>query len=442
MEVVSTYSVKIKNHNKVFSETVKVYRNAVDFYITVILNEWTDFSELKFTTEACNLSESLSVVTKRRPFVKYDLSKHFYKLPAYLRRAAISEAYGKVCSYKSNLANWEAEELKKRGKKPSYPVAGRIYPTLYKDRCFVRTGEYTARVKVYIRNTWDWLPVELKKSDVDYITRHCGLREECVPTLQKRGKQWFLDFPFKEKVTLTNTVVSEQTVVAVDLGINNACACSIMRSDGTILGRKFLSLPREQDSLNHAINRLKKAQQHGNYKTPRLQAKVNGINDRIAVLTAQFIVDTAILFNADVIVFEHLDRSGKLRGSKKQRLHLWKSQYVQEMVTNKAHRCGMRISHINAWGTSKLAFDGSGKVLRGKDAGLKSYSECRFADGKVYNCDLSASYNIGARYFIRELLKSLPKTARLDIEAKVPQCSKRSTCTLSTLISLNAVLAA
>lgn len=67
---------------------------------------------------------------------------------------------------------------------------------------------------------------------------------------------------------------------------------------------------------------------------------------------------------------------------------------------------------------------------------------CTFETGKRYHCDLSASYNIGARYFIREILKSLPVKARLGIEAKVPQCTKRTTCTLSTLLSLNAELVA
>ena len=64
-----------------------------------------------------------------------------------------------------------------------------------------------------------------------------------------------------------------------------------------------------------------------------------------------------------------------------------------------------------------------------------------FQNGKVYNCDLSASYNIGSRYFIREILKSLPERVGLDLAAKVPQVSKRSTCTWSTLINLYAVLA-
>ena len=60
--------------------------------------------------------------------------------------------------------------------------------------------------------------------------------------------------------------------------------------------------------------------------------------------------------------------------------------------------------------------------------------------GKIYNCDLSASYNIASRYFVREVIKSLPVKVRLELEAKVPQVSKRSTCTYATLISLNAEL--
>ena len=119
---------------------------------------------------------------------------------------------------------------------------------------------------------------------------------------------------------------------------------------------------------------------------------------------------------------------------------MWRSNYVQSIVETKAHRLGIRISRVCAWGTSSLAFDGSGRVLRGRDAGLGSYSLCRFENDKVYNCDLSASYNIGSRYYVREILKSLPARERLALEAKVPQAAKRSTCTLSTLINLDAEL--
>ena len=211
-----------------------------------------------------------------------------------------------------------------------------------------------------------------------------------------------------------------------------------MLSDGTVIGREFLRLPREKDSLGHKLNKIKKAQQNGAHKMPRLWAKAKGVNLDIAHKTANFIACVAKLYCADVIVFEHLELQGKKRGSKKQRLHHWKAQAVQQIVSCKAHREGIRVSRVCAWNTSSLAFDGSGKVCRDKE----NYSMCTFASGKRYNCDLSASYNIGARYFIREILKSLPARGRLDMEAKVPACSKRTTCTLATLISLNAELVA
>ncbi|KIR02411.1 hypothetical protein P261_01226 [Lachnospiraceae bacterium TWA4] len=107
---------------------------------------------------------------------------------------------------------------------------------------YVRESDDTAKLKIYIRNTWDFLTVQLKRTDVNYILNHCNDKKECSPTLQKRGKEWFLDFPFKEKVYLKNTKVEEQTIVAVDLGLNHACVCSVMNYDGTILGREFFQL--------------------------------------------------------------------------------------------------------------------------------------------------------------------------------------------------------
>ena len=155
-------------------------------------------------------------------------------------------------------------------------------------------------------------------------------------------------------------------------------------------------------------------------------------------------MDFAISYNVNVIVFEHLDIQGKKKGKGKQKLALWRKQEIQKLVEHKAHISGIRISRICAWNTSRLAFDGSGKVERGiyiqNGKEKYNYSICTFQNGKQYHCDLNATYNIGARYFIRELLKSEPERVRLQLEAKVPEACKRSTCTFSTLISLNAVL--
>ena len=439
MRIFSTYSVKIKHYNHIFKDTVSIYRKAVDFFIDVCLTEWEDILSISGSVVKQQYVEHLCHKTNDNPNPRYmNFDIKFYKFPGYLRRSAINEAIGKVSSYKSNLANWESRDINSRGENPSYPKAGYVYPCMYKTIMYEQTGAYEARVKVFVRNTWDFVTVQLRKSDIDYINRRCSTRKKCAPTLQKRGKEWFLNFPFEEKVKLADTSVHEQTIIAVDLGINTAATVSVMRSDGTILGRHFCKLSKETDYLMHSINRIKKAQQNRNHKTPRLWAKVKGINHDISTKTANYIMDVAMFYNADTIVFEHLDKNGKVCGSKKQKLKLWRSQEVQSIVTNKAHRLGMRISHICAWNSSRLAYDGSGFVSRGKDGGFDTYELCKFQNGKTYNCDLSASYNIGARYFIREILKSLDESSRLLIEAKVPQCSKRSTCTLSTLVNLNA----
>ena len=435
MKIMTTYKIKIRDSHGALTDTVKIYRQAVGFLIGVGLEEWGILKEIEKPLEKQRAVEYAIHHTKTNPCPKYDFDSRFCKFPSYLRRAAINEAIGKVSSYKSNYANWQE---KPQGKEPGKPIAGYCYPAMYRDNCFVRTGTYTVRLKVWIRNTWDWLNVQLRKSDVDYIQHHCATRKECVPTLRRRGKNWYLDFAFEENVKLENKPVGQQTIIGVDLGINNACTCSAMISDGTVIGRKILKLPREKDSLNHKLNKIKKAQQHGAKRTPRLWAKAKGVNLDIAHKTAQFIADVATLYSADVIVFEHLDTQGKKRGSKKQRLHHWRAQAVQRIVADKAHRDVVRIRRVCAWNTSKLAFDGSGEVERDEC----NYSMCTFKTGKRYHCDLSASYNIGARYFIREVLKSLPAKVRLEVQAKVPEVSKRTTCTLSTLLSLNAELAA
>lgn len=88
---------------------------------------------------------------------------------------------------------------------------------------------------------------------------------------------------------------------------------------------------------------------------------------------------------------------------------------------------------VCAWGTSKYAFDGSGVVDRHSiyhyEHGRKvyNYSLCTFQNGKIYNCDLSAAQNIGARFFLREY-------QLLGAEG-LPATPQRTLCTLRTLVS-------
>lgn len=436
--MISTYKVKVRLTDgviaKAFKDTTEWYRKAVDFFVSVALSEWSSFESLPSSDAyaATTVMERMTNPTKSHPVVKYPFSEGFYKFPHYYRRAAILEAVGKVKSYKSNYALWESGG--KNGKKPGRPRSGNAYPALYRENTFVRLDSSTVRIKVYIRNTWDWLTVKLNQQDVNYIARHCSHRKEMVPTLIRTGKQWFLTFPYAQNISFKTVDPSKERILAVDLGINNACVCCVMTSNGTVLSRHFNCFDREEDYLKHDIGRIKKAQQHGSSKAPRLWAYAVNDSRRIAERTAEFLARVLKETDADTVVFEALDLKGKIKGSRgtKMRLNLWTANRIQAIVEHRAHAMGKRVSHVNAKNTSALAFDGSGKVIRSKD----NYSICTFASGKKYNCDLSASYNIGARYFIRKIQRMIPETDWLDMTAKVPSCSRRSTCTLSTLLAL------
>lgn len=305
---------------------------------------------------------------------------------------------------------------------------------MYLDDC---DGD-AVRLKLFANKDWNWVTIQLKHTDVVSIQKHMQNAKMSVPTLEKKNKKWFLRFAFEEQVQLNKTPLDEQKILAVDLGINTDATCSVMNMDGAILAREFINLASDKDQLYHTLNKIKKVQQkYGSNNTQKLWRYAKFHNEELAKRIANSIVNLAVKLKCSVIVFEYLDTNGKKHGSKKQILQMWKKNTIQKIVEHKAHINSIRVSRICAWNTSKLAFDGSGVVLRGREANLVTYELCKFSNGKIYNCDLSASYNIGARYFIREIQKILPVKVWSDIVAKVPECQKRTQCTYNTLLAIN-----
>ena len=254
------------------------------------------------------------------------------------------------------------------------------------------------------------------------------------PTLEKRHHKYFLRFSYTEEVMFTKTPVKEQIICSVDLGINTDAVCTIMRADGTVLGRKFIDFPSEKDRMYRTLGRIRRFQrEHGSAQAGDRWAYTRRLNIELSRKIAGAVAEYAWENHADVIVFEYLEMNGKISGSKRQKLQLWRKRDIQKRCEHQAHRKGMRISRICAWNTSRLAYDGSGIVLRD----WRKHSLCAFQTGKRYNCDLSASYNIGARYFIRELLKPLPATERSLLEAKVPAVKRRTSCVYADLRELS-----
>lgn len=435
MEIVSSYKVQILDNSSIFNDTIRIYRSALSFLISVFDAEW-DALHSKKAKERFNVAEHLVHGTKHN-IAKYDFDARFHKMPSYLRRAMIQEALGSVSSYRSNHANWEKDG--RQGKEPKLQAEHLAMPTFYNKEMYCASDDpCAAYLKLFFNNDWVWVKVRLRGTDVRYLKRYWQHCKPSAPTLEKRYGKYYLHFAFTEEVKLSETPVTNQRICAVDLGLNSDAVCSIMSADGTVLARKYINFPSEKDHLWHVLNRIRRYQrEHGSQNVQSFWKYARRLNDELAKKISSAIIDFAVLYSVDCIVFEYLDfRGRKAKGSKAQRLHMWRKNGIQQYVEHKAHRCGIHISRICAWGTSKLAYDGSGEVVRDET----NRALCAFQSGKRYNCDLSASYNIGARYFVRELLKPLPVTVRSDLWAKIPDAQRRTSCTLSTLRAMTAAM--
>ena len=433
MKVISSYKVEILKLHKPLKQTMEICRSAVSWLLPVIDEEWSSLSMIGKEKLRFNAAEKLIHGTKKN-LAKYAFDAAFPKMPSYLRRAVLQHVMGAVSS-----AHTQKRKLQISGKCPeriSRCDTVHYMPVFYRDNMY-RKKEDGVYLKLYTGKDWIWQKVLLRKTDLDYIRMHWTGVKEKSPVLVKRYKKYYLQFAFEENVRLSSTSVEQSRICAVDLGINTDAVCSIMTADGTVAARKFISFPAEKDRLYHVLNRVRKKQrEHGSKSVTGFWAYAKRLNDQIAVRTASAIVAFARAHDADVIVFEYLEMKGKRSGKKKQKLHMWKKRRVQAVAEHQAHRSGIRISRICAWGTSALACDGSGRLERDKG----NHSLAVFQNGRHYNCDLSASYNIGARYYIRELQKSIPETEWSVLAAEVPGVQRRTSSVWADLIKINRVM--
>ena len=436
MTDMTSREIRVKDAFKPFLDTIDIYQEAVSFLIDVV-NEHFDEARTLPSHKAMTLIEKLVHSTSSRDALYPAFDIRFHKFPSYLRRSAIMSAIASVKLYRANLEAWEKSDRSK--KKPYLNRKRNVMPAFYRNNMFIldmENGVCKARLKLFKDNDWKWYEFGLSQADVRNIEKDFSLEDAKCPVLKKRGHRFSLVFSFETERKQPEGK-KEDRICAVDIGINNAAVCSIMESDGTVTARKFIRFAGEEDRLKRIMNERRKAHSLSKCRTHRLDRFLKNHNENLAKMTASEIASFAASEGASVIVMENLDAGGRVYGSKKERIHLWRKKDVAKRVKALAHRKGMRFSTMYSAGTSEYAFDGSGLVKRDKE----NHSLCTFSNGKRYSTDLSASYNIGARFFIREILKAYPETEASALKAKVPGLSARATCTLSTYISLLAVRA-
>ena len=443
MKIVTSYTVPVRGQVMPSGETSSIDKQLIDangklchealaFCVQAYFEHWDELSVLK-DGERKSAAENLIHGTDTVKAVYPEFDKRFCRMPTGIRRSIRSKALGIVSSFVSNRKNWEEAPVKTRGKEPRLGLPSQYEVTYFStERKDEFLSEGKMQLKLYNGTKWTLYTFTLRPSDARKIESLREHRRMLSPTLEKCHGKWQLRFSFEEKKTLVQKEDPlAYRILAVDLGINAAASWCVMECDGTVHARGVFHARAEEDRLGHAINRQRKANRQKRFGFAGRQ--VCHVNKALSIATAQAISDVAVLYDVDCIVFEHLDLDDKKKGkSKRARLHHWRAKDVQTRVEIMAHRAGMRISRICAWGTSKLAFDGSGEVIRDP----KNYSLCRFPSGKKYNCDLSASLNIGARFFLR-LYAQNP-----DVKETIPSTPRRTYSTLLSVIRQADLLAA
>ena len=429
---------------RILKDTIGVFRHADSDLIHAVCDHMdTVFGSS--SSARLNVVEALVHRTKHNPDPEYkDFDIRYYKLPSYIRRAAINDAIGYVQSHETRCDDYYANrdlEIARghhyKKMEPAFTYTPNACPTLYRSSSGVlKMDGCSVSIKAYVRNTWDWIEVSIPQRDYKRLVLAASRGTVLNPKLVFEYNKFYLEFPVKYNTRKfpRDVPLEEQTVLAVDLGLNHGAACSVVDASGTILAREFDPFKADTDRILHIINliRRKAASSGKGQSLASLYTRLRGLKENFAKQLSRWIVNLAVQYHVYGIVLENLGsihKRGKKRGSLRSRVHHWAVCHIRDYITGMALREGIRVFRINPKGTSMYAYDGSGQVVR--DA--NNYSLCTFASGKRYNADLSASYNIGARYFLRAQHKSIPATEWSELEAKVPGLSKRTTWTLDAL---------
>ena len=421
--------VATRQQKELLSNTVSEFRRLVRCLVGVINTHWTTIGLLDAKSQIPAVEKLIHATAKNlNPKYQY-FNQRFYKFPSYYRRGAIQFAVGQVSSFNTRYREWQSGIRKRKDTLPPRLNADcGTYPPLYKGQCIRFADDLnSAAIKVFTSSDWVWETVGI----TGHRERHLNPNNKRKsPYLMVNGKGCYLSVPFQIK---TPKLSDNESVLAVDLGINTTATVSVVNFDGTVSHREFIHPGRDIDRRDKRLKRIsKKASLTGKLQkgfARGLYRKAGNINQEIGQKVSARLVKIAQQYGVKYIVFEHLKgwrpRGGKQRSTLKQRFHNWLHRRIVNLTEMKWSELGGKVVFVNPRGTSSSAYDGSGKLKRSS----KNYELAVFATKKQYNCDLSASYNIGARFILKLLGGNSPQ----DKQGKSTCLSPRSRGTLSML---------
>jgi IS605 OrfB family transposase len=442
--IVKTTKSKIVKGEEDFARTIAIYRQACSFAIRVVLDNWGAISGQPDSHLRQQAAERLMIPTRNRDVdLVNNFSAAFYKFPSYLRRQVFTKAIGDVSSHMTRLVQWrelkaatEAKGKKFKAEPPTLNDRHNGFPVFYWKNMFqgdlregLAGGNVNLLIKVYRNNDWVWREITVDGRSLK--NRGISTFEPQAPAIVKRHGGHFLHVPWQGEAKLPSLGDMDGVrVCSADLNLGCDAVCVALKSDGTVLSRRFFRHDREKDLLYKATGRVAEAnRESGIGPKPKLWRRITGLNDEIARRVARQIVNFAAENDCHVVVLENLSRM-QATGSRRKKVHLWRKRTIARLVEAMAHELGMRFSLVNPKNTSKLAFDGSGEASRPLPGKLLA-----FRSGKLYNADLNAAYNIAARWVVRTLFSRLSKKQQEELRAKAPEFVPGPCTTLSTLVT-------
>lgn len=430
-QIVATQQQKELLHN-----TVSEFRRLVRCLVGVVNTHWSTIGLLDAKSQIPAI-EKLVHQTAKNPSPKYQyFNRRFYKFPSYYRRGAIQFAVGQVSSFNTRYREWQSGIRKRKdANPPSLNADCGTYPPLYKGQCIkFAEDNNSAAIKVFTGTDWVWVTVGI----TGHRERHLNLNNQRKsPYLIVNDKGCHLSVPFQIK---TPKLSDKDSVLSVDLGINTTATVSVVNFDGTVSHREFINPGRDIDRRDKRLKRIsKKASLTGKLQkgfARGLYRKAGNINQEIGQKVSARLVKIAKQYGVKYIVFEHLKgwrpKGGKKRSTLKQRFHNWLHRRIVNLTEMKWSELGGKVVFVNPRGTSSYAYDGSGKLKRNSS----NYELAVFANGKKYNCDLSASYNVAARFILKLMGGNSPQ----DKQGRSTCLSPRSRGTLSMLWVVPSIL--
>jgi hypothetical protein len=378
--------------------------------------------------ELLTWAEALTVATREHPhpLPSYHFSDQFPDFPFIYRRSVIKDAIGKVRSYFSHLANWNASGKKTR--QPGSPGASN-HPTLY-DEAFcldldgtdLRPNPRTcfARLKVYTGTAWEWhnYPVSLSRyfearwRDPDW--------EAQSPKLILRKKSTALHFPQVRHIEARRVKESKEdphlVTVAIDLNVKNLAVLTV-RQDGNIIETVFV---RDHGLDQHRYGHLKRIAKKqwqsgkpvkGEHSNQQLWRHVGRMNEDAANRVARHIANVCARYPGCVLLFERLRKIKAEGGSKSRRMNRKRANQlrgkINQYAKDKAYAGGTVTVEVNPHGTSQFCSRCGAKGERFSYRGGKRITEkwgklfaCPICHYKA-NADFNASVNVH-RSFYRE----------------------------------------